>query len=83
LSHFGKLKDWRRVSIRYDRYPTVFLSAIALAAAVIFWLSVLILGHLNYACQPFEQRKSVSIGLWQSARFYPKTQRRLATPVAR
>ena len=40
---FGRLKDWRRVATRYDRSPTVFLSAIALAAAVIFWLSVLTL----------------------------------------
>jgi len=35
---FGKLKDWRRIATRYDRSPTVFLSAIALAATVIFWL---------------------------------------------
>ena len=35
---FGRLKDWRRVATRYDRSPTVFLSAIALAATVIFWL---------------------------------------------
>ena len=35
---FGRLKDWRRVSPRYDRCPKVFLSAIALAATVIFWL---------------------------------------------
>lgn len=35
---FGRLKDWRRILTRYDRSPTVFLSAIALAAAVIFWL---------------------------------------------
>ena len=35
---FGRLKDWRRVAIRYDRCPTVFLSAIALAATVLFWL---------------------------------------------
>ena len=35
---FGRLKDWRRVAIRYDRCPTVFFSAIALAATVIFWL---------------------------------------------
>jgi transposase len=35
---FGRLKDWRRISTRYDRSPTVFLSEIALAAAVIFWL---------------------------------------------
>ncbi|WHP70343.1 IS5 family transposase [Phaeobacter inhibens] len=34
----GRLKDWRRVATRYDRCPKVFLSAIALAAAVIFWL---------------------------------------------
>ena len=35
---FGRLKDWRRISTGYDRSPNVFLSAIALAAAVIFWL---------------------------------------------
>jgi transposase len=35
---FGRLKDWRRVATRYGRSPTVFLSAIALAATVIFWL---------------------------------------------
>ncbi|KXF91646.1 transposase [Phaeobacter inhibens] len=34
----GRLKDWRRVATRYDRCPKVFLSEIALAAAVIFWL---------------------------------------------
>ena len=28
----------RRISTRYDRCPKVFLSAIALAATVIFWL---------------------------------------------
>ena len=35
---FGRLKDWRRVATCYDRSPTVFLAAIALAATVIFWL---------------------------------------------
>ena len=35
---FGRLKDWRRVATRYDRCQKVFLSAIAFAAAVIFWL---------------------------------------------
>ncbi|MEH6834839.1 MULTISPECIES: transposase, partial [Falsihalocynthiibacter] len=35
---FGKLKDWRRVSTRYDRCPNVFISAIALAPTVLFWL---------------------------------------------
>jgi len=34
----GGLKDWRRIATRYDRCPKVFLCAIALAAAVIFWL---------------------------------------------
>ena len=35
---FGRLKDWRRIATRYDRCPKVFLSAIALAATVMFWL---------------------------------------------
>jgi transposase len=35
---FARLKDWRRVATRYDRCPTVFLSACALAAIVLFWL---------------------------------------------
>ncbi len=35
---FGRLKDWRRVASRYDRCPKVFLSAVALAATVMFWL---------------------------------------------
>ena len=35
---FGRLKDRRRVATRYDRCPKVFLSAVALAATVIFWL---------------------------------------------
>ena len=35
---FGRLKDWRRVATRYDRCPTVFFSALALAATVLFWL---------------------------------------------
>ncbi len=34
---FGRLKDWRRVATRYDRCPTVFLSAIALATIVTYW----------------------------------------------
>ena len=35
---FGRLKDWRPVATRYDRCPKVFLSAVALAATVMFWL---------------------------------------------
>lgn len=35
---FGRLKDWRRIATRYDRCPKEFLSAIALAATILFWL---------------------------------------------
>ncbi|RVT86522.1 transposase [Rhodobacteraceae bacterium CCMM004] len=37
---FGRLKDWPRVATQHDRRPEVFLSAIALAALAIYWLSV-------------------------------------------
>ena len=33
---FARLKDWRRVATRYDRCPETFVSAIALAATVLF-----------------------------------------------
>jgi transposase len=33
---FARLKDWRRISTRYDRCPILFLSACALAATVIY-----------------------------------------------
>jgi transposase len=35
---FGKIKDWRRIHTRYDRCAVEFMSAIAIAAIVIFWL---------------------------------------------
>jgi transposase len=35
---FGRLKDWRRIHPRYDRCAHTFMSAICIAAAVIFWL---------------------------------------------
>jgi transposase len=35
---FGRLKDWRRIHTRYDRCSHTFMSAICIAAAVIFWL---------------------------------------------
>jgi transposase len=35
---FGRLKDWRRIATRYDRYAKTFLSAVALTATVLFWL---------------------------------------------
>ena len=36
---FGRLKDWRRNHTRYDRCAHTFMSAIALAATVIFWIN--------------------------------------------
>jgi transposase len=33
---FGKLKDWRRIHTRYDRCAHTFMSAICIAATVIF-----------------------------------------------
>ena len=35
---FGRLKDWRRIAMRYDRCAHTFMSAICIAATVIFWL---------------------------------------------
>ena len=35
---FGRLKDWRRIHTRYDRCAHPFMSAICIAATVIFWL---------------------------------------------
>tara|TARA_R110002124_G_scaffold85097_1_gene220970 strand:+ start:520 stop:699 length:180 start_codon:yes stop_codon:yes gene_type:complete len=43
----GRLKDRRRVAVRYDRCLKVFLSAITIAATVIFWLCVLNLAGLS------------------------------------
>ena len=36
---FGRLKDWRRIHTRYDQCAHTFLSAICIAATVIFWLN--------------------------------------------
>ena len=35
---FGRLKDWRRIHTRYHRRAYTFMSAIFLAAVVIFWM---------------------------------------------
>jgi transposase len=35
---FSRLKDWRRIHTRYDRCAHTFMSAICIAAIVIFWL---------------------------------------------
>ena len=41
---FARLKDWRRIATRYDRCGELFLSAICIAATVMFWLCVMTLG---------------------------------------
>jgi transposase len=35
---FGRIKDWGRIALRYDRCAHTFFSAIRLAATVIFYL---------------------------------------------
>lgn len=35
---FGRLKDWRRVAMRYDRCAHTFFAAITIAATLTFWL---------------------------------------------
>ena len=35
---FGRLKDWRRIHTRYDPCAHTFMSAICIAATVMFWL---------------------------------------------
>jgi len=36
---FGRLKDWRRIAMRYDRCAHTFMSAVAIAATMIFWIN--------------------------------------------
>ena len=35
---FGRLKDWRRIAMRYDRCAHTFFSAVCIAATLTFWL---------------------------------------------
>ncbi|MBZ0098267.1 MAG: transposase, partial [Taibaiella sp.] len=35
---FGRLKDFRRIATRYDRYAKNFLAALCIAAVVSYWL---------------------------------------------
>src|SRR3546814_16674508 len=37
---FCRLKDWRRIATRFDRNIKNFMSAVALAAAVTWWLKL-------------------------------------------
>jgi transposase len=36
---FARIKDWRRIAMRYDRCAHTFFSAICIAAVVIFYLN--------------------------------------------
>ena len=36
---FGRLKDWRRIAMRYDRCAHTFFSAICIACSLIFYLN--------------------------------------------
>jgi transposase len=36
---FGRLQDWRRIHARYDRCGNTFISAICIAATIIFWIN--------------------------------------------
>jgi transposase len=46
---FGKLKNWRRIHTRHNRCAHAFMSAVCIAASVIFWLpqGVLSLGRVD------------------------------------
>ena len=35
---FGRLKDWRPISIHYDRWAHTFMGAICIAAFVMVWV---------------------------------------------
>jgi transposase len=35
---FGRLKDFRRIAIRYNRLAHTFLAAVCLAATLSYWL---------------------------------------------
>ncbi|WP_317387004.1 IS5 family transposase [Tritonibacter scottomollicae] len=71
---FGRLKDWRRFATRYDRCPKVFLSAIALAATVIFWLCVLTLSFAyaqHSKTAPPDAGRAVSLTFVVNSELYP------------
>ena len=36
---FGRLKDWPHIAMRYDRCAHTFMSAICLAAIILFWVN--------------------------------------------
>ena len=36
---FGRIKDWRRIHTRYNRCAHTFMSAICIAATILFWIN--------------------------------------------
>lgn len=49
---FCRLKDFRRIATRYDKLARNFLSAVSLAAAVAFWLSLSLNPSRHFALHP-------------------------------
>lgn len=35
---FGRIKDWRRIAMQYDRFARTFFSVLCIVATVIFYL---------------------------------------------
>jgi len=52
----AKLKDWRRIAVRYDRSAHTFFSAICIAAAVIFWRGKRVLTLARYTLRRDRRR---------------------------
>ena len=51
---FGRRKDWRRIHTRYDSRAHTFMSAICIAATVIFWLRSMSPGPNLGQCSGFK-----------------------------
>lgn len=49
---FGKLKDWRRITTRYDQCAHTFMSAIQIAATSGFHLKECVLSLSNILIRP-------------------------------
>lgn len=45
---FGRLNGWRRIAYRHGSCPKVFLSAIARAATILFWLQLNVSGAWGF-----------------------------------
>jgi len=64
---FGKLKDWRRIHTRYDRCAHTFMSAICIAATVIFWLDQCVLSLvLAGLIKDHKDASILAIAVWES-----------------